>query len=328
MSGEPKLRNFRAFFEALTERQFPVSGHCLAFPGFVPLGFALVGIDSTLPCTFLEEDNYGLVLEETVKQSSNALKAILSSDSQAIRVAILHHCPNPYADENPHGSYLQNARDVRRYLAIGDFQLSLCGHEHQQGAHSDLRTGHQVFCTGSYGLDAAALHQRYIGDSSRTSNRYEMLLLHDDRLTIRCMLRKLEQPGGLDARWTRDDDYGPDEFPVMPREPYVSDGKDPREIAVNFGNPVPHPHRPDVFIFSVALAGPEDAMRELRAVEYLTPDGPVKRYSLHESFRAELALPVGMKSMQVEFVRRSSPNTPVLVSVSVPWSMPVRPSPQ
>ena len=281
-----KIAHFQKFFEEATGLKFNGPGSVVSFPEFLQLGVALVGFDTTVPCTFRREDNQGILLKETVDEGAGLLTQLTDKQPEAFRIAALHHCLNPFADENEkkeERSFLRNAKDARGFLAKAGFTVVVCGHEHHQRALADLRTGQQVFATGSYGLRIEGLLERYGGDPPAVTNRYQIFFFGSDG-PGKCVLRRLRFAGTLDSNWISDDEEGPASIPVYRT---LLAFENDRAIPV-IGNPIRFAWRPGWKVVSVVLNTSHEILSGLESVTYKLGNVAVTRRNPQESFRAEL----------------------------------------
>jgi hypothetical protein len=263
-----KLANFGSFFTRLTGLAYDGPESVLAFDGFTELGVALIGLDSTYPCTFCPEDNYGL-LRDVSCNAAQARLAPLLRNPQLVPIALVHHCPNPLADiQEGDASYLHNASEGLGWLRHAGFSVILCGHEHRQRSSSDLRTQYQVLATGSYGLNRSELLRVNRSADRVETNRYQLILL-DPEGQSEFMLRKLQWPGMVESDWIDDDDDGPSEFPVHLRRPLLESelqGSGFAEVAAMMGRPCVL--LTGSLVMSVSLVGPRAALASIRSVSY------------------------------------------------------------
>jgi len=318
-----KHLHFSRFFRELLGKEFPGPGSAFAFPGFLPMGFALVGIDSTLPCTFDETDNYGRVLDSTAAKAGVLLRGLKESaetgiDDATIGIVALHHCATPQADRHADdNSYLHEAEDARSFLTEAGFELFICGHEHRQGSSGDLRTGGKVLTTGSFGLGIGKLVERYEGDQRIPTNRYQILLLKDDAVNMECVLRRLEPPGNASSVWGPDKEQGPERFIFMPRlQPFSAAGEP--EVRFVIGTPAAFDRKERTFAVEVALEGAKDSLERIRKVTYSASAG-TKRESTNarERFRTQLEMSDSTdRVLGVELTMRDGP--PIRREVQLP----------
>jgi 3',5'-cyclic AMP phosphodiesterase CpdA len=199
-----KLSNFSKFLSDLCDISFDKPESVLAFDGFTRLGIALIGFDTTFPCTFCPEDNFGELRDDSIlKAGKNKLEYMLAKNRALIPIAIAHHCPDPLADQNQDGSYLRNATQAVKWLQRVGLLTMLCGHEHQARSTLNLRTGNTVFVTGSFGLNVEGLLKRYGGQTVLESNKYQILLIYPGEES-QMLFRRLRNAGDPESDWEKD----------------------------------------------------------------------------------------------------------------------------
>lgn len=268
--GAPeKIEQFRRFVHELCGLDFPSPETVVPFPGFADLGIALVGFDTTYPCTFVRDDNFGLLRRDPVKAGGRALREILATDDRLVPVALLHHCPIPLADQSSGGpGYLHNATEALEMLRAEGFGVILCGHEHQARATDDLRAGIQIYATGSFGLDAVALRRRYGGRAVVETNRYQIFRV-DPEGTTEVVFRRLRDPGAVVAPWVSDFTE-PASVGVNLRRPQL-ENHDPNSIRSSARLCISHPFPlPDgkEWVVAVRLLVDESRAQSIRTVTY------------------------------------------------------------
>jgi len=285
-----KLEKFGGFFHNVCSREFNGPETVVSFDAFSRLGIALVGLDTTYPCTFHPDDNYGLLRHDAVTAAGIKLKSMLEKDRQLVPVVAMHHCPSPLLDQLPKDkSYLYNATQAMDWLRDAGFCVVLCGHEHQQRSVLDLRSNYSVFAAGSYGLNLKGLRSRYHGEERYESNRYEIVLA-DPEGSSEFLLRKLRIPGSLDSEWVEDTDYGPATFPFHLRRPQIDEPSGPSVWPpVNLF--VSHPYQLGArqrWVVSLSLGGALDSLNAISSVTYRVGDVTKVRENREVGFRTDV----------------------------------------
>ncbi|MBN1982249.1 MAG: metallophosphoesterase [Chitinivibrionales bacterium] len=263
-----KLIHFRQFFENLCGAPYCASEGMQPFPGFDELGIVLAGFDTTYPCTFCEEDNFGLLRNASpLNFGGEMLDAHFSSNPLLLPVALLHHCPMPLQNlTDGSKSYLHNAEEALQYLESQGFKVVLCGHEHQVRASSDLRRGNQIFVTGSFGLNAEKLRFKYYKSTKNESNKYQILLVNNTA-DSQVLLRTLEQPGVPDSRWV--DDGKDSRFSVYLHRPNPShiNVRYPGRTFTPFLASPKRMHKGD-YVFAACIVASTDDLAAVQEVRY------------------------------------------------------------
>ena len=266
-----KFNGFRQFLTQVCKKEFPKSETVLAFDDFRDLGVALVGFDTTYPCTFHEDDNYGLMRDKPIRDvGRKELERLLDGHDRLIPIAMLHHCPNPLRDQTEgDNSYLKNGSEALEWLRKAGFSVILSGHEHQAKTIVDLRLGDQVLVTGSYGLNAEELMNRYHGSPRIESNKYQIVLVNPEG-TSEILLRKLRDPGAVHADWVPDNDDGIARIPIpLRRSQLCTAGPDSleRQVSLLISHPVllPVVNR---WVVSMSIGVPERRLKSIKSVTY------------------------------------------------------------
>ncbi len=199
---------FGALLKEVCGIDWPGPGSQLFFKGFTDIGLLLIGYDTTFPCTFCSKDNYGLLFDRKMSTSlPKEAEALRRQTPSLIPMAIMHHCPYPLREGNDKdNSYLHNASESMEMMKKAGIKAVLCGHEHRSRSMMDLAKGLPVLVTGSYGLNAQALLNRYGTSYKAESNKYQILVLGDNG-SCKIRLRKLAISGNLDSPWEEDTTY-------------------------------------------------------------------------------------------------------------------------
>lgn len=214
---ERKLNSFSVFFRGLCPGlDFPKPCTAVAFDGFVKLGVALVGFDTTHPCTS-KETNHGLLCDDQERAGKEQLERLLEKNKRLIPTAMMHHAIRPSLADESDTSHLWNHEQAAEWLQNDGFSLFICGHEHKPTAVQQLGAASTTLVTGTYGLTAAKLNERYRG-AGLVPNTYQMLLL-DPEGESRLLLRELEVAGSSDSAWKGSSKVA--EAPVVTRRPRI-----------------------------------------------------------------------------------------------------------
>lgn len=218
-SSPEKLARFAKFFRDLCVTRFEIEKPSV-FKGFVNLGIALVGFDSTYPCRWGKKDNYGVLRWEQVKAAGDELKHLLTDNDALIPIAAVHHSLLPKARGNSKDiSYLRQARKVRMWLRKQGFGTVLCGHEHTPSRSSDIHGNFKVLVTGCFGLSLKELMEGKEKWQRAETNKYEIILINPEGRS-KILYRRLNTS-----------DYGAD-APMGKWEEDLSDGTPSDEVVL------------------------------------------------------------------------------------------------
>jgi len=306
-NSKAKLANFGKLFERICGRPFPGPESAIAFEGFTRLGIALIGLDSTLPCTFRPEDNHGLIRDDQISSAKVELDKLLAANKDLLPIAAMHHCPFALTEETVDGgSYLHSGDEVIRLLSKAGFSAIMCGHEHKPKALADLYRGLQVYVTGTYGLNAEHLVHRYktVGYAV-VSNKYSIILYSSANASA-LMMRQLREPGAVNSDWIT----GPDSPPLIPiwlkRPLRVSAAspnlRDDLQLHPGFPTDLPGGGKGGHF-FCVCIEAVGDALRSVRSVTYRVADKERVSESRESAFLVDFVLDnVNGKEVEAEIV--------------------------
>jgi 3',5'-cyclic AMP phosphodiesterase CpdA len=208
------------------------------FPDFDSLGIALVGFDTTYPCTFYQKDNHGSLEADIIHFGSKKLKRIISRKRRLLPIALLHHSTYPTADSiGTNKSYLYESDTVRDTLNINGFSVVICGHEHRASAYyCDMNTGQHTFTMGTFGANNKQLVNVY-GKNHKETNRYGILFIQPEGKS--CLkVRKLSPPASPKGVWDEDREKSEDSI-VLKRSqlPSVDFEKYKKRIEFRLGKP-------------------------------------------------------------------------------------------
>ena len=155
------------------------------------------------------------------------------------------------------------------WLRDAHFAVILCGHEHQSRSTTDLRTNQHVLATGSYGLDAATLMNRYHGIPRRESNKYQIILINPEGYS-EIVFRKLREPGSPKSDWIEDDDDGPPRISIRFRRPrldIITPGSFEQQVHLDISPPV-LPEGGTRWALALKLVVPDSLRAGIRRVTY------------------------------------------------------------
>jgi 3',5'-cyclic AMP phosphodiesterase CpdA len=289
-----KLGKFNTFCRAVWGTEYGPPEAVKSFSSFADLGIALVGFDSTFFCTFVDEDNHGILRNAPIKNvGRQKLKSLLDKDPKLIPVAMFHHCPNPLTDHNPGDtSYMRNATEAMEWLHESGFSVVLCGHEHHARCTSDLRNDCHILVTGTYGLGVKGLTNSYGGSSRIVSNKYQIILVQPDGISEVC-LRELKEPGIQDSEWQEDRTGGKSRVPLHFHRPKV----DKAEIGVSphlsvslVAGDLVHFRERSGAVVAVKIVAPKGAISGISAVTYQWQGHVVTKRNDSDNFCAELEI--------------------------------------
>lgn len=254
-----KLKNFNSFLERICGRTVVPEG-VLSFDEFARLGVALVGFDSTYPCSFDSESNYGGIRYETIGESGKkALKHLLKQNDRLIPMAVFHH--NLYPLQTGDSSYLHNHEEIRDWLHEAGFGVCLCGHEHRP-TELDIRYEDiDLSVTGSFGLNEKTLPR-----SGARTNKYRILLINPEGES-KILLRELNPPGKVDGIWQADSVC--ESILVRFRRPHLPRvDPDTLKSSIKIKSSRPVEVRDGRFVVSMQLKCKEEYLRCINSVLY------------------------------------------------------------
>lgn len=282
-----KLAEFSRFFERHLSRPFGGPESAIEFPGFADLGVALVGFDTTLPCTFRKADNYGMLRDRPVKQGKTFVDGLVARDQKLLPVSLLHHNPLPIAGQRANKeevdtSFLCNGPQACQFLTKSGFRFILCGHEHRTAINHDVIEDLHVLMSGSFGLDADGLRNQYRQCTTVEPNKYSLLLIDEDGppvLEVRCG----DHSGGLEQQWHRGGRY-----PLQPTRRASTHGCMPQ---FDIARSQPIPEDDQQWTIAVRIEPACGELRDVRKVCYFV-DGSLRgTTSRHDSrFAVRLSL--------------------------------------
>jgi 3',5'-cyclic AMP phosphodiesterase CpdA len=258
-----KLAHFAAFIKAQLGIEF-VMRDPIAFPDFRDLNLAVVGLDSTFPSTFREEDNYGLIEEQQILKAGELLAKIRGMSPTVVPVAVMHHCLLPLKRGDMDRSFLREHEMVAGALEKAGFGVTLCGHAHRKASYQDLESQHIVMTAGTYGLCPAKLLERYESEGVTANvNRYQIVFIRSSREAV--VVCRMRHSG-------RSDPWGPDHPPSYPFRWY-----DPRvdKVDASVERPLVRLHISEAeelpfqkYVQCVALIGRPDQLKKIKRVIY------------------------------------------------------------
>jgi len=111
-----KLAKFTEFFREMCGKDFRIQRPTV-FEDFEHLGTALIGLDTTYPSLWMDEDNYGAIEVEQVQNARGILDDRLKKRDKLIAVALMHHSLLPDFESDKR-SFLHYAEDVKRWLVL------------------------------------------------------------------------------------------------------------------------------------------------------------------------------------------------------------------
>ena len=273
-----KFVSFNRFCRSTCGYDFGGPESVMLFDGFLTLGVALVALDTSYPCTFHPDDNFGLLRDLAIERAGECLRRAVAGADRPVPVAALHHCLLPFADQiGDDKSYCRNGSEALVWLTEAGFGVVLCGHEHQTKCLGELRTGYRVLATGSYGLNATSLVHRYSGAARADSNKYQILLVQKDE-TSSLLFRRLRTPGGFDDSWGPDDsDGGAAIYLRLPRR-YLGGTSEQERLTQQANLLVAGPSRmrSGRLMITMSLRAPRDTLGMINVVSYRVGDrGPL-----------------------------------------------------
>ena len=250
-SHPAKLRCFSEFFEAVLKQPYTPQ-KAFYFSTFKDLNIALVGIDTTLPCLFSEEDNYGLVREEQIQGAADAIRSIMKGNPEVVSMVAMHHCLQPDTDAAGE-SRLRYATKTALLIKHHKFRTVLCGHEHTFRRLGGLGKDWSIITAGAFGLSHEYLSRRHREGTRPETNRYCILLIGDKRQKVLYRrLNRMDRPISL-GYW----------------EPDRTDGLDDEEEVLI--SPTPdEPVKVDLGLF----AEPKKLLRYGTAMRYVSDSDP------------------------------------------------------
>lgn len=197
-----KLEAFSGFANALLEGTARFSAlEPTAFEGFLDLGVAVVGLDSTYACSFREEDNFGILHDRQLVGAGTLLKSLLQTNSVAVPIAVLHHSLLPTSRHPSEQSYLHDeAGKCIDFLLEMGFATALCGHEHRAATPSLVSRTFECCTAGAYGVSNKFLAERY--NSTDITNKYQIILISQDGQS-KILYRRLDMLSN-DRNWVAD----------------------------------------------------------------------------------------------------------------------------
>jgi hypothetical protein len=287
-----KLEHYQTFLKELLGYNFTGPECVIAYDGFIDIGLAVIGFDTTYHCTFVPEDNQGILRDDPVLvMGKNVLGELLLRRENLVPIAIMHHCPLPLQNDSVKDtSYLQNATEAINYLQNAGFKLVFAGHEHTSRTDWDILSGLHIFVTGSYGLNAQRLLIRYHGNYKLGYNKYQIFLVQDNK-TGEIVYRKLTPPGDFDSNWEADK-YGSGSIALTlgsltPRGDL--EGTLSENVVAKIDSGV-HLLSDGTIAFSVRLAGGKKILDKIASVTYKAGEVTRTTAASHLNFLADMAI--------------------------------------
>jgi 3',5'-cyclic AMP phosphodiesterase CpdA len=175
-----KLKNFTNFFNHVLGGEYKIQKPTY-FPAFNNLNIALVGIDTTYPSLYSEDDNFGLVKEEQIQEAGAIIAQVKQKNPDCITMLAMHHSLIPDPDvTSKDSSFLHYARKTAHLIKYYGFQFVLCGHEHTMGRLSNFSNSFCILTAGSFGLCKKYLDKYHEEGKRPETNKYNILLLGDE----------------------------------------------------------------------------------------------------------------------------------------------------
>jgi len=280
-SSPEKLARYTNFVRDLCGTEFEIEKPTV-FDGFVNLGIALVGLDSTYPCLWNVSNNYGVLRWEQIKAAGDELKLLLADDVLLIPIAVVHHSLLPERRGNRRDkSYLREAREVRRFLRGQGFGTVLCGHEHTPDRSSDLDGTFKILVTGSFGLSTEELMKGKDILQRAETNKYEIILVNpegDSKILYRRLnTTDYDVPMG---RWEQDLSGGTSSDKVVLWSPRISDaeigniGEQPEvELVVCEPEELPNKSKGENLLIGASIYPKQGSLKDIVSVLYKVEPG-------------------------------------------------------
>ncbi len=271
-----KLAEFSRFFKSMCGKDFKIQTPT-KFEAFKKLGVVLVGLDTTYPSLWSDEDNYGNVQYEQIETAGNYRDEQLKKKGGLVSIAVMHHSLLPDL-ESEKSSFLHHAENVRTWLEQDrGFNIVLCGHEHTDKKSRSINGNFNILVTGSFGLCLAELMDEYKEGQKPKTNKYQVILIASDGqmkfLYHRLNRADASQPTG---KWEKDESGGQPFDKITLRHSETIIEKQPKVDAdIDIGKPVKSltPESNMCYFIGVKVNEADMSTKQVKAVIYKIEPG-------------------------------------------------------
>lgn len=229
-----KLAEFSQFFRTVCNKDFKIQTP-ITFETFQKLGVVLIGLDSTYPSLWSDEDNYGVIQVEQVRSARAELENWRKINEKLISVAVMHHSLLPELANGKDTSFLHKAGEVRKWLRESQgFNIALCGHEHAPKRSASVGEDFNILVTGSFGLSLEEL--RKTEGLRPETNKYQIILVASNG-QVKFLFRRLNREDAPypQGKWEEDKADGPPSIEIKLRRQRPPQ---PKKVDIEVGNPV------------------------------------------------------------------------------------------